>query len=265
MLAILAALRQEIRDYVGPRGFSETAREGGTRFYQSPAARDVVVVEGGVGRTRAEKATRQTVERFRPDLIVSAGFAGAVKPGLSTSDLILCDRVWAAEGPCPNVVFGGGAVKAVGSRGGAGGPAGRGPTVGGGKDRPRRLPLGAAGDCRQSREGANRGRLPGEHRRHGELLGEPDGRSIRSPARRGEVGAGPHGAVAPALRESSGGKRRPRRLVARAETRPGEARGDTRTGPPGGAGKGGQPDARRVPGSVRIQAPNSRGCPTGRG
>ena len=99
MLAILAALRQEIRDYVGPRGFSETAREGGTRFYQSPAARDVVVVEGGVGRTRAEKATRQTVERFRPDLIVSAGFAGAVKPGLRTSDLILCDRVWAAEGP----------------------------------------------------------------------------------------------------------------------------------------------------------------------
>jgi nucleoside phosphorylase len=59
----------------------------------------VAVVVGGVGKERAESATRVALERYAPDLAISAGFAGAVSPGFSTGDLVVCNRVWSVEGP----------------------------------------------------------------------------------------------------------------------------------------------------------------------
>ena len=99
MMAVVAALREEVKDFLAWGGFKLAEQESGTRFYRSPEARNVVVVESGIGRTRAEKATRLAAETFRPDFIASVGFAGGVRSGLETSDLLLCGRVWAVEGP----------------------------------------------------------------------------------------------------------------------------------------------------------------------
>ena len=68
-------------------------------FYESALKPDVVVVEGGVGRQRAEEATRLAIERYRPLYIVNAGFAGGVKAELKAGDLLLCDRLFSLEGP----------------------------------------------------------------------------------------------------------------------------------------------------------------------
>ena len=99
MIAVVAALKDEIADYLAGHGFMLDGRTDTARFYRSPDERDVVVVEGGVGRRRAEEATRQVVQRFGPELVVAVGFAGGVVPGLTTGDLVVCQKVWAVEGP----------------------------------------------------------------------------------------------------------------------------------------------------------------------
>ena len=98
MLAIVAAVKEEIKDYVRRGKFQVEARDGPRRFYLSPSHPEVVVVEGGVGRSKAQEATRQLIDRYEPDFIVSAGFAGGVQPGFSPGDLVVCDRFLCLEG-----------------------------------------------------------------------------------------------------------------------------------------------------------------------
>jgi nucleoside phosphorylase len=52
-----------------------------------------------VGGRSAQEATTDLLERFDPDLIVSAGFAGGVRTGINTGDLFVCDRLMSLEGP----------------------------------------------------------------------------------------------------------------------------------------------------------------------
>lgn len=99
MLAIIAALKEEVKSYLREGDFRVVARDRFLRFYQSPSESEVVVVEGGLGRERAEKAATQVIDRYRPDVIVSAGFAGGVRAGLIPGDLYLCSRLMSVEGP----------------------------------------------------------------------------------------------------------------------------------------------------------------------
>ena len=98
MIAVVIAIAEEVRDYLDEGGFKRARGESTNRFYESPQKPDVVVVEGGVGRDRAEMATGEVIERYSPELLISAGFAGAVKPGLRVGDLFVCDRVWSVDG-----------------------------------------------------------------------------------------------------------------------------------------------------------------------
>ena len=99
MLAIVAAFRQEIGGYLKEGDFRAVAQDGLLRFYESPSVSDVVVVEGGVGRSGAGEAATQVIERYQPDAVVSAGFAGGVRGGLKAGDLYVCDRLLSVEGP----------------------------------------------------------------------------------------------------------------------------------------------------------------------
>ena len=98
-IVILAALKEEVADFLAQGHYREAVRTDGNRCFESSSERDVAVVVGGVGKERAESATRAALERYGPDLAISAGFAGAVRPGLSTGDLVVCSRVWSVEGP----------------------------------------------------------------------------------------------------------------------------------------------------------------------
>ena len=99
MLAIVAALKEEVSELLASGGFRVAEGHSGARYYRSEATSNVLVVESGIGGKRAQRATEHVVETFKPDLIVSAGFAGGVKPGLKTGDLRLCQTVWCVEGP----------------------------------------------------------------------------------------------------------------------------------------------------------------------
>ena len=90
MLAITIAFEREIKDYLQAGEFKLVERRDGFRFYLSSAVRDVVVVEGGFGRRKSREASQLVIEKYRPDLMVSAGYAGGVQDGLVPGDVFVC-------------------------------------------------------------------------------------------------------------------------------------------------------------------------------
>ena len=99
MLGIVAAFKNEISDYLKRGEFQVAERDGSIRFYQSRLLPKVVAVEGAVGREGVGRAARKLIERYRPDRVVSTGFAGGVRKGLKLGEVFLCDRLMAIEGP----------------------------------------------------------------------------------------------------------------------------------------------------------------------
>ena len=68
---------------------------GGIPFYQGMLEGCLVtVVEGGMGTVAATHAAQQLIHSDRPNLLVSAGFCGAIRPGAQVADLILCKKLF---------------------------------------------------------------------------------------------------------------------------------------------------------------------------
>jgi adenosylhomocysteine nucleosidase len=55
--------------------------------------REVVIVESGVGSAAAARATKATIEFYRPQWVVSAGFAGALHEDLRRGHVLMADTV----------------------------------------------------------------------------------------------------------------------------------------------------------------------------
>jgi adenosylhomocysteine nucleosidase len=90
-VAIVAALEREVRPLVKRWRASERQQDGRTfRFYEKD---EVVVVCGGIGAEAARRAAEAIISIFRPGLIFSAGFAGALGPKLKVGDLVRPHRV----------------------------------------------------------------------------------------------------------------------------------------------------------------------------
>jgi len=73
-------------------GHGFVAREGG---FQGQRA---VLIRSGPGRPNAVHATEVLIDGHRPQLVVSAGFAGALCPQLKRNDILLADRVIDSNG-----------------------------------------------------------------------------------------------------------------------------------------------------------------------
>ena len=99
MIGIVVAIGREISDFSRAGKFDLVTGREGVRFLESAHLPNVVLAQGGAGRDRAQRATRLLVDRYDPDLIVSAGFAGAAKPGARPGDLYICSRILALCGP----------------------------------------------------------------------------------------------------------------------------------------------------------------------
>ena len=101
MLAVVAAFKEEVGSYLAEGEFRVELQENSLRFHRSRARPGIVVVEGGVGKRGALEAARKVIEQCRPDVVISAGFAGGVRAGMSPGDLFICDKLMSVEGPAP--------------------------------------------------------------------------------------------------------------------------------------------------------------------
>ncbi|MBV9623186.1 MAG: hypothetical protein JOZ14_04320 [Acidobacteria bacterium] len=85
-IAIVGAFERELRPLI--KGWPSRKLQYGGReftFYQGEHA---VVVCGGVGAERARAAAQAAIAEFSPELLISAGFAGALVAELHTGDTI---------------------------------------------------------------------------------------------------------------------------------------------------------------------------------
>jgi len=85
-VAIVAALEREVRPLVKDWRVTEKEHDGRRfRFFEKG---EVVLVCAGVGGGAARRAAEAVISNFAPELICSAGFAGALDPKLSVGDVI---------------------------------------------------------------------------------------------------------------------------------------------------------------------------------
>ncbi len=99
MLAIVAALQDEVRSYIDEGGFHIVEETAFLKIHQSARLGDVIVATGALGRTRAQRAASDLIEQYHPAVVVSAGFSGAVQEGIKPGDIFMCDRLFGVEGP----------------------------------------------------------------------------------------------------------------------------------------------------------------------
>lgn len=60
--------------------------------------RTICVVEGGMGTAAASRATKILLAEMKPNLIVSAGFCGALRPEVKVADLVVSRQMCAVDG-----------------------------------------------------------------------------------------------------------------------------------------------------------------------
>src|SRR5262245_15034930 len=80
---------KRVRKYLTPSG---TIIEG------ESAERVVAAIVSGIGQASARRGTETLIAGHRPNLIISAGFAGALAPGLSRNQVVIPNSVIDAEG-----------------------------------------------------------------------------------------------------------------------------------------------------------------------
>ncbi len=94
MIAIVCALRQEISPLLSCMNISKESEIDDVLFYQGYLnEQPLTLVQGGVGRENAIKATRCLLESTKVDLLISSGVAGGIRQGLKVGDLVVAERV----------------------------------------------------------------------------------------------------------------------------------------------------------------------------
>ena len=95
MLALLGALREEITGLKRHMVLEEVfVQEGCHVFRGRYKNKAILLVQTGIGKERAEAATKFILERYSVTALVSLGFAGALTEELKVGDIILCSTLY---------------------------------------------------------------------------------------------------------------------------------------------------------------------------
>lgn len=108
-LALMVALPEEARGILKAGCWSKAASSGSHEIYECRAGGGkAVLVVSGVGRARAEAATRAVLDERSPSAVLSLGFAGGLVAGQRAGDLVVAQGLILAEdilngGPKPRI------------------------------------------------------------------------------------------------------------------------------------------------------------------
>jgi adenosylhomocysteine nucleosidase len=96
MLAFLAALGIEAACLTRQMRVERVSRGPTWRTYLGTVGdREILLVQTGMGRMRAEPATRSLLEMYDVDAVISFGFGGALRDDLDAGDLVLASALYA--------------------------------------------------------------------------------------------------------------------------------------------------------------------------
>jgi adenosylhomocysteine nucleosidase len=90
-VAMVAALEREVRPLV--KGWRKVEREHEGRRFKFFESGEAVVVCGGIGAEAARRATEAVIALYRPELLLSVGFAGALDAALKVGEIFSPSRV----------------------------------------------------------------------------------------------------------------------------------------------------------------------------
>lgn len=98
MIGIVTAMPEERAALLKPlHGVQRLRLESLDLYRGSLAGRVLCLIEGGMGTSAAARAAKLLITEIKPDIIISAGYCGAVRPGPATGDLVLCSRLLTAD------------------------------------------------------------------------------------------------------------------------------------------------------------------------
>ena len=94
MIAILVAVKQELNPILRLADARHIIRQEHLDFYEGTlAGQPVALLALGVGKECARIAAEMTIKCYRPDLIISAGFGGALQDHVKTGDMVVGSEV----------------------------------------------------------------------------------------------------------------------------------------------------------------------------
>jgi adenosylhomocysteine nucleosidase len=85
-IAVVAAMEREIAPFV--KDWPSTRREYEGQSYKFFEKEGTLVVCGGMGAEAARRAAEAAISLYEPELLISAGFAGALDPTLQVGDTL---------------------------------------------------------------------------------------------------------------------------------------------------------------------------------
>lgn len=95
MLALFGTMRPEISSLRRHMALEEAPAEQGCRVYKGEHEnREVLLVQTGIGKKRAERATELVLERYPVTALVSFGFGGALTEEAKAGDIVLCSALY---------------------------------------------------------------------------------------------------------------------------------------------------------------------------
>lgn len=94
MIAILVAVKQELRPILRRADAPHIVRQEHLDFYEGTlAGQPVALLALGVGKECARIAAEMTIKCYRPDLVISAGFGGALQDNVRAGDIVIGTEV----------------------------------------------------------------------------------------------------------------------------------------------------------------------------
>ena len=93
-IGIVAALDREVAMFKGGLSCPSHITVGSHRITRGFfGQKDVAIIISGVGRRGVRRAAKALIESFRPDLIISTGYAGGLSPEIEAGDIVVTGEV----------------------------------------------------------------------------------------------------------------------------------------------------------------------------
>lgn len=93
-VALICAIPQESRPILRQLGCFSRVRLGNLFVWSGASANlQLILAESGMGMDHAAEAAQNIIKFAPPDIVISTGFCGAIRPGLRRGDVILAENI----------------------------------------------------------------------------------------------------------------------------------------------------------------------------